>query len=225
MLEIYGFWRSAATYRVRVALNLKGLAAHEIPIDLDAGAQDAPGFRTINPQGAVPALMEDGQPPLTQSLAILEYLEETHPTPALLPPDPRGRARVRSLAAAIACDSHPLIVPRVRNYLMQTIGLDAHQWRAWQTQWFREGLRTVEARLAGEAGTGQFCHGDSPSVADLCLMSCLAGVRTFKLEVGALPTVERVAANCLALDAFARASGHLQPGAPAHASGATGPVP
>ncbi len=215
MLEMYGFWRSAATYRVRVALNLKGVAVHEIPVDLDAGAQDAAGFRAVNPQGAVPALAEDGQPTLTQSLAILEYLEEVHPTPALLPGDPRGRARVRSLAAAIACDSHPLIVPRVRSYLMSTEGFDAARWRAWQTQWFGEGLRTVEARLAGEAGTGEFCHGDSPTFADLCLMSCVAGVRTFKLDVGPMPTVDRIAARCLKLDAFARASGHLQPGAPA----------
>ena len=216
MLEMYGFWRSAATYRVRVALNLKGLTAHEIPVDLDAGAQNEAGFRAINPQGAVPALVEDDQSPLTQSLAILEYLEEVHPTPALLPSDPRGRARVRSLAAAIACDSHPLIVPRVRTYLTEVAGFDAAQWRAWQTQWFGEGLRTVEARLSGEVGTGEFCHGDTPGMADLCLMSCLVGVRTFKLDVGALPIVDRIAERCLALDAFARASGHLQPGAPSH---------
>ncbi len=215
MMELYGYWRSAATYRVRVALNLKGVAVHEIPIDLDAGEQDAPGFRAINPQGAVPALIEDGQPPLTQSLAILEYIEELHPTPPLLPADPRARARVRSLAGAIACDSHPLIVPRVRTWLTGQAGFDPDQWRAWQTHWFGTGLRTVEARLTGEAGTGRFCHGDSPSFADLCLMSCLAGVRVFKLDVGPLPEVERIAANCQALDAFARASGHLQPGAPA----------
>ena len=216
MIELYGFWRSAATYRVRVALNLKDVPFHELPIDLDAGEQDAAGFRAVNPQGAVPALIEDGQPPLTQSLAILEYLEELHPTPALLPADARGRARVRSLASAIACDSHPLIVPRIRSYLMEQAGFDAAQWRAWQTQWFGAGLRTMEMRLNTEAGTGRFCHGDSPTFADLCLMSCLAGVRVFQLDVGPLPAVERIAASCGALEAFARARGDLQPGAPPH---------
>jgi maleylacetoacetate isomerase len=213
-MEMYGFWRSAATYRVRVALNLKGIAYHEIPIDLDLGEQDVPAFRAVNPQGAVPALIEDGLPPLTQSLAILEYLEECYPSPALLPSDARGRARVRSLASAIAADSHPLIVPRVRRYLMEQEGLDAERWRAWQTQWFREGLRTVEARLTGEAGTGQFCHGDTPTFADLCLMSCVQGVRAFKLDVGSMPEVERIAQNCSALNAFARARPALQAGAP-----------
>ncbi len=215
---MYGFWRSAATYRVRVALNLKGVAYHEIPVDLDLGEQDVPAFRAVNPQGAVPALIEDGLPPLTQSLAILEYLEERYPTPALLPPDARGRARVRSLASAIAADSHPLIVPRVRRYLMEQEGLEAGRWRAWQTQWFREGLRTVEARLTGEGGTGQFCHGDTPTFADLCLMSCVQGVHAFKLDVGSLPEVERIVQNCAALDAFARARPALQAGAPTAAT-------
>ena len=216
MLEMYGFWRSAATYRVRVALNLKGLAYKEMPIDLDLGEQDVAAFRAVNPQGAVPALIEDGLPPLTQSLSILEYLEELHPQPPLLPADPRGRARVRSLALGIAADSHPLIVPRVRRYLMEEAGFDASRWKAWQTQWFAEGLRTMEVRLAGEAGTGRFCHGDTPSFADLCLMSCINGVRAFKLDVAPMPTIERIVQACDALDAFASASPRLQAGAPAH---------
>jgi maleylacetoacetate isomerase len=215
-MQLYGYWRSAATYRVRVAMNLKGLAAQEIPINLDAGEQDAPSFRALNPQGAVPALIVDGLPPLTQSLAILEYLEELHPDPPLLPADARGRARVRALAAAIASDSHPLIVPRVRNYLMQHEGFDAARWRAWQTQWFGAGVRTLEARLSTDPETGRFCHGDSPSFADLCLMSCVMGVRVFKLDVGALPTVDRIAEACLALDAFARAAPNRQADAPPH---------
>jgi maleylacetoacetate isomerase len=215
-MQFYGYWRSAATYRVRVAMNLKGLVAQEIPINLDAGEQDAPGFRALNPQGAVPALIEDGLPPLTQSLAILEYLEELYPDPPLLPADARGRARVRSLAAAIASDSHPLIVPRVRNYLMQQEGFNAARWRAWQTQWFGAGVRTLEARLSADAETGRFCHGDSPSFADLCLMSCVMGVRVFNLDVGPLPTVDRIAQACLALDAFARAAPNRQADAPPH---------
>ncbi|WP_158747069.1 maleylacetoacetate isomerase [Acidisphaera sp. L21] len=213
-MDLYGYWRSAATYRVRVALNLKGIGVHEIPIDLDKGEQDAPYFRAINPQGAVPALVEPGLPPLTQSLALLEYLEELHPHPALLPADPRGRARVRSLAAGIAADSHPLIVPRVRNYLMQREGFDATRWKAWQTQWFGEGLRTLEARLTTEPGTGKFCHGDMPTFADLCLMSCVIGVRVFKLDIGPTPTVDRIATACDELEAFARAHPKLQAGAP-----------
>jgi maleylacetoacetate isomerase len=214
-VKLYGYWRSAATYRVRVALALKGLSAEEVAIDLDAGDQDDPEFRALNPQGAVPAIVLDAPPPLTQSLAILEWLEETHPEPPLLPTDPLGRARVRSLSSAIAADSHPLIVPRVRNYLMQH-GFDAAGWRAWQTKWFGEGLRTLETRLNTEPGTGRFCHGDSPTFADLCMMSALNGVRVFKLEVGPLPTVERIAAACETIDAFDRARPARQLGAPPH---------
>ena len=213
-MTLYGYWRSAATYRVRVAMNLKGLAATEVAVNLDTGEQDDPAFRAINPQGALPALILDGLPPLTQSLAIVEYLEETHPAPPLLPADPRGRARVRSLAAALASDSHPLIVPRVRNYLMQREGFDAERWRAWQTQWFGEGLRVLEARLSADPQTGAFCHGDAPTMADLCLMSTMIGVRVFKLPVGSFPTVERIAAACAALDAFDRARPDRQPDHP-----------
>jgi maleylacetoacetate isomerase len=204
MIDLYGYWRSAASYRVRVALNFKGIPAREIAVDLDAGQQFDPSFLAINPQGALPALDEAGEAPLTQSLAILEYLEELQPEPPLLPKDLRGRARVRSIAAAIAADSHPLITPRIRHYLMDREGFNAAQWRAWQTHWFGTGLRTVEARLA-DGLSGRFCHGDAPSFADLCLMSCVMGVRTFKLEVGHLPHVERVTESCLALEEFARA--------------------
>ena len=213
-MDIYGYWRSAASYRVRAALALKGLSAHEIPVNLDAGEQNEAAYRAVNPQGGLPSLVEDGLPPLTQSLAILEYLEERYPEPALLPRDLRGRARVRSLAAGIAADSHPLIVPRVRRYLQEQEGFDAARWKAWQTQWFGEGLRVLEARVAGDPATGAFCHGDTPGFADLCLMSCLMGVRVFKLEVGPMPTLDRIAASCRALDAFQRAEPERQLGAP-----------
>jgi maleylacetoacetate isomerase len=204
LIDLYGYWRSAASYRIRVALNFKGIPVHEIPINLDTGEQNDPAFLAINPQGALPALVEAGQPTLTQSLAILEYLEELQPEPALLPKDLLGRARVRSIAAAIAADSHPLVVPRIRHYLMDREGFDHAQWRAWQTQWFGAGLRTVEARLQ-DGLSGRFCHGDTPSFADLRLMSCVMGVRTFKLDVGSLPNIERVTESCLAMDEFARA--------------------
>lgn len=214
MMDLYGYWRSAATYRVRVALNIKGIAVHEIPIDVDNGEQLGPDFMAINPQGALPTLVDAWEPPLTQSLAILEYLEELHPEPPLLPKDLRGRARVRSIASSIAADSHPLITPRVRRYLNDNANFDPVQWKAWQTQWFGAGLRTVEARL-GDGLAGRFCHGDMPSLADLCVMSCVMGARTFKLDVGSLPRIERITEACLALDAFAKAEASRQADFPA----------
>ncbi|HEY2049891.1 MAG TPA: maleylacetoacetate isomerase [Caulobacteraceae bacterium] len=215
MLRMYGFWRSAATFRVRIALNLKGLSFEETMIDLDAGEQNDPKFRAINPAAAVPALFVDDGPPLTQSLAILEYLEELHPTPALLPADPRGKARVRALALIFAADHHPLITPRVRQYLADAFAFDGAARTEWIKHWFREGLEQGEARLAGDPATGRFCHGDTPTFADLCLMSQVLGARGFKVETADLPTVERIAEACLAIDAFARAAPLRQRGAPA----------
>jgi len=215
MLKMYGFWRSAATFRVRTALNLKGLAFEETMIDLDAGEQNAASFRAINPAAAVPALFVDDGPALTQSLAILEYLEELYPEPPLLPPDPRGKARVRALALIFAADHHPLIVPRVRRYLADAFEVDSAGQTEWVKHWFREGLVQGEARLAGDPATGRFCHGDAPTIADLCLMSQVFGARGFKVSTGDLPTVERIAEACLAIDAFANAAPLRQPGAPA----------
>jgi len=214
-LKMYGFWRSAATFRVRAALNLKGLAFEETMIDLDAGDQNDPAFRAINPAGAVPALFVDDEPPLTQSLAILEYLEELHPKPALLPADPRGKARVRALSLIFAADHHPLIVPRVRRYLADALEVDNAGRTEWVRHWFREGLEQGEARLAGDPATGRFCHGDTPTIADLCLMSQVFGARGFKVATADLPTVERIATACLELDAFAEAAPLRQAGAPA----------
>jgi maleylacetoacetate isomerase len=215
MLKMYGFWRSAATFRVRAALNFKRLAFSETMIDLDTGEQNAAEFLTINPAGAVPALFVDDGSPLTQSLAILEYLEEMYPQPALLPADPRGKARVRALALIFAADHHPLIVPRVRRYLADTFAIDDAGRTAWITHWFREGLVQGEARLAGDPQTGYFCHGDTPTIADLCLMSQMFGAKGFKVPTNDLPTVERIFAACLAIDAFAQAAPLRQPGAPA----------
>ena len=215
MLKMYGFWRSAASFRVRIAMNLKGLAYEETMIDLDAGEQNAPAFKAVNPAAAVPALVVDDGPPLTQSLAILEYLEELHPEPALLPQDARGRARVRALSLIFAADHHPLIVPRVRRYLADALEIDNAGRTEWIRHWFREGLVQGEARLAGDPGTGRFCHGDAPTVADLCLLSQVMGARGFKVDTADLPTVHRIAEACLAIDAFARAVPLRQPGAPA----------
>ncbi|HEX4025429.1 MAG TPA: maleylacetoacetate isomerase [Steroidobacteraceae bacterium] len=212
---MYGFWRSAAALRVRIALNLKKLPFQEQMIDLDAGEQHAPSYRALNPQAAVPTLILDDGTALTQSLAILEYLEEAYPQPPLLPADRYGRARVRSLALIWAADHHPLIVPRVRGYLADTLAQDEPARTAWIRHWFREGLAVGEQRLAGDARTGRHCHADTPSIADLCLISQAMGARGFKVDFSDLPTISRIVENCLARDEFARALPLRQPGAPA----------
>lgn len=212
--ELFAFWRTSAGYRVRVALNLKGLVAHERIVDVDAGEQRGAAFLKINPLGAVPALVESGHPPLTQSLAILEFLDETVPEPPLLPADPHGRARVRSIAAMLAADTHPLITPRVKRYLTTTGGFDDAAWRAWQVQWFTTGLQALEQRLAAEAATGTYCHGDRVTIADICLCSILAVMRVFRISVAGTPTIDRIVALCDSQDAFAKADPFNQQGAP-----------
>lgn len=215
VFELYAFWRTSATFRVRVALNLKGLAAHETFVNMDAGEQRSEAYLKINPLGGLPTLVETGHPPITQSLAILEFLEETQPLPALLPADRHGRARVRSLCNMLAADTHPLITPRVKKYLTQESGFDDAAWRRWQTQWFGTGLAAVEQRLASEPQTGLFCHGDVPTMADICLSSVVAVMRVFKIDVPNIPTIDRIVAHCSTLDAFARAEPSRQVGAPA----------
>jgi maleylacetoacetate isomerase/maleylpyruvate isomerase len=212
--ELYGFWRTSATYRVRVALNLKGLTAHERIIDLDAGDQLKPDFLKINPLGGIPALVAPGHPPLTESLAILEFLDETHPAPPLLPNDPHGRARVRSIAQMLAGDTHPLITPRIRKYLSSVGGFDDAAIKAWMTHWFGTGLAAVEKRLASEAATGTFCHGDAVTLADICLGSITVLARINKLVLPPLPTIDAIMARCEAMDAFAKADPLKQVGAP-----------
>jgi maleylacetoacetate isomerase/maleylpyruvate isomerase len=216
--ELYAFWRSSATYRVRVAFNLKGVARRETNVDIDAGEQHGEAFRRINPLGGIPVVVEHGTGeaalPLTQSLAILEFLDETHPQPPLLPADPHGRARVRGIAQMLASDTHPLITPRVRKYLTTTGGFDADAWRAWQVQWFGAGLRAVETRLAAEAATGRFCHGDQPTLADICLASLFTVMRVFKIDFDDIPTCRRIMAECEKLEAFAAADPMRQAGAP-----------
>ena len=213
-IKMFGFWRSAASFRVRCALNLKGLPYVEEMIDIDVGEQYASAYKQANPQSAVPTVIIDNGPPLTQSLAILEYLEETFPQPPLLPADALGRARVRSLALLFAADHHPLIVPRIRRYLTDVLKIDDDKRNDWIKHWFREGLSQAEARLANDPATGRFCHGDTPTIADLCLISQVMGARGFKVDVTGMPTVVRIADACLAIDAFARAQPLRQPGAP-----------
>ena len=212
--ELFAFWRTSATYRVRVALNLKGMVAHERIINIDAGEHRSDTFLKINPLGAIPALIEKDHAPITQSLAILEFLDELQPSPPLLPKDLHGRARVRSLAAMLAADTHPLITPRVKKYLTGTSNFDDAAWRAWQIQWFSTGLQAFEQRLATEQATGKFCHGDLPTIADICLASIVVMTRIFKITVADIPTIDRIMGNCDALDAFAKAAPLQQVGAP-----------
>ncbi len=216
--ELFSFWRTSATYRVRVAFNLKGISPQEHNVDIDAGEQSSEAFLKINPMGAIPALLdhadEESSLPLTQSLAILEFIDETYPTPALLPKGAHARARVRSLAPMLAADTHPLITPRIKKYLVGAGHFDDAAWRAWQTHWFTTGLQALEKRLSNEKDTGTFCHGDTPTQADICLASIIVVMRVFKIEVADIPTINRIMAACEPLDAFARADPLCQAGAP-----------
>ena len=216
--ELYSYWRTSATYRVRVALNLKGLAAQEHNINLDTGEQRSDAFLKINPLGAIPALIDRElaamHSPITQSLAILEYLDEVQPLPPLLPGGAHGRARVRSISQMLAADTHPLITGRIKKYLTADGKFDDAAFRAWQIHWFTTGLQAVEKRLASESETGTYCHGESITIADIVVASILAVMPIFKIEVSGIPTINRIAAKCMAQDAFVKAEPMRQVGAP-----------
>ncbi len=214
-MKLYGFWRSLATYRVRVALALKGLDAELVSIDLLQGKQHDAAYKAVNPQGVVPALVIDDEPPLFQSMAILEYLDEMLPQPPLLPPDARGRARVRGLAQIVVSDGHPLIVPRVRSYMEKELKLDEPARNRWLAHWSLKALEAVEGHLAKERATGRYCHGDTPTIADICLASQVIGAKNyFNCDVSGVPTVMRVFGECMKIDAFDRALPQKQPDAP-----------
>jgi len=212
-MKLYDFFRSSAAYRVRIALNLKGLAPERAFVHLRRGAQREDGYLALNPQGLVPSLVTDSGVVLTQSLAIIEWLDETHPAPPLLPSDASGRARVRSLALAIACDIHPLNNLRVLNYLTGTLGATDEQKNGWYRYWCDVGLEALETRLARDAATGAFCHGASPTLADICLVPQLANARRVSLDLAPYPTLLRIEDACLALPAFAGAAPARQPDA------------
>ena len=215
-MKLFSFWRSLATFRVRIAMNLKNLKPTEvIDINLMKGQQREDAFRKVNPMMAIPALVEDDGTVLYESLAIMEYLDEVHPNPPLLPRDPRGRARVRGLAQIIACDAHPLVVPRVREFLEHEYKLDEPTRTAWCQHWSRQALNALEAHLSSEKETGKFCHGDTVSIADICLATHVTGANFFKVDLAPYPTVRRIADECFKIDAFARAHPLKQPGAPA----------
>ena len=217
-MKLYGFWRSLATYRVRVGLGLKGLRAEDISIDVLKGKQYTEEYLAVNPQGLVPALvLDEGGAPLFQSLAILEYLEETRAEPPLLPKDPRGRARVRGLSLIAAADGHPLVVPRVRAYLEKEMRQDEAARNRWLAHWTLRALEAIEAHLAKEKETGRFCHGNTPTIADICLASQMIGATAyFNCDTKSVPTAMRIYNTCMDMDAFAAPHPLKQPGARPH---------
>jgi maleylpyruvate isomerase len=211
-VELYSYFRSTAAYRVRIALNLKGLPYDYVPVNLLRGEQRAKHYLSRNPQGLVPALALDDGTLIPQSLAILEWLEETHPSPALLPKNPVQRARVRSLADNIACDIHPLNNIAILNYLKGELSAKEDQISAWYATWVRRGFDAIERTLADSAG--DCCFGDAPTVADCCLIPQVFNADRFDVPTEDYPIIRRVSDHCLSLDAFARAAPAAQPDAP-----------
>ena len=209
-MKLHTYFRSSAAFRVRIALNLKGLAYEPAFVHLPRGEHRGPGYGAINPQALVPTL-EDAGNLLTQSLAIIEYLEETHPRPPLLPADPPGRARVRSLALLIACEIHPLNNLRVLQHLKRSLGQTDEQVNAWYRHWIADGLGKFEAHLAKAGGGGAFCHGDAPSMADCCLVPQIFNAQRYQCDTTPYPRTMRVFAECMKLDAFDRAQPSKQP--------------
>ena len=214
MIKLYNYFRSSASYRVRIALNLKGLAYDYVSVHLlkDGGQQLAPTFRALNPDALVPVLDDDGTL-LTQSLAIIEYLEETRREPPLLPPQAAERAFVRSIALAIACEIHPLNNLRVLRYLVKTLGVSEEQKNAWYRHWVEQGLAAVEARLAAESRSGRYTLGDSVTLADVFIVPQIFNAQRMECSLDAVPTVMRIFDNCMQLRAFIDAQPSAQPDA------------
>jgi maleylpyruvate isomerase len=213
-VKLYTYFRSSAAYRVRIALNLKGLPYEAVPVHLlkNGGEHLQDGYREINPGALVPSLQVGGAT-LTQSLAILEYLDETHPAAPLLPPDALGRARVRALAMMVACDIHPISNLRVLKYLTGTLGVTEEAKTEWYRHWVREGLAAIEVHLARDPDTERFCHGDTPTMADCCLVPQVFNAQRFNVDLAQYPTIERIHATCVAMPAFAAAHPAQQPDA------------
>lgn len=210
-MKLYTYYRSSAAFRVRIALNLKGLAYEPRFVHLAKGEHRKPEYAALNPQGLVPALAEDDGSLLTQSLAIIEYLEEKYPHPPLLPQDARGRARVRSLALLIACEIHPLNNLRTLTHLRKALGQNEDQVTTWYRHWIADGLTKLESDLG--TGAGRFCHGDSPTIADCCLVPQIFNAKRFNCDLAAYPATMRIFAECMQLDAFQRAQPSSQPDA------------
>lgn len=206
-MKLFTYFRSSAAYRVRIALNLKGLPYETVPVHLlrDGGQQNQAQYREKSPLGIVPALqMEDGI--LTQSLAIIDWLDETYPQVPLLPADAAGRARVRAIAQTIACDIHPLNNLRVLNYLTKNLQISEEQKNEWYRHWVNQGLAAIEKLLACDLRTGTFCHGETPGMADCCLIPQVFNARRFNCPLEELPTIQRIVAACESMEAFQSAS-------------------
>lgn len=212
MMQLYSYFRSSAAYRVRIALNIKGIAYEYLGVHLlkDGGQQLSDGYRALNPSALVPTLV-DADVTLGQSLAIIEYLDETHPQPPLLPADAAGRARVRAIAQAIACDTHPLNNLRVLKYLKRNLQVSDDAKNEWYRQWVGLGLAAVESMLADSSSTGRYCHGDTPGLADACLVPQVYNARRFDCDLSAFPTVVRIDEACRELPAFDLAQPEKQP--------------
>jgi maleylacetoacetate isomerase len=214
-MKLYSFFRSSASYRVRIALNLKGLDYDVVPVHLvkDGGEQLTAAYRKINPNALVPTFIDDAGAVLTQSLAIIEYLDEVHPKPLLLPGSALDRAHIRNLALQIACDIHPLNNLRVLRYLTRDLKVGEEDKNAWYRHWCESGLAALEATLAADSRTGTFCAGEQPTLADCCLVPQVANAQRLDCDLSSMPTVMRINAACTALDAFARAAPARQPDA------------
>ena len=211
-MKLYNFFRSGTSHRLRIALNLKGLTPEYVAVDLRVDEHLGEAFRAINPQQMVPAL-DTGSEVLIQSPAIIEWLDEVYPEPPLLPRDPWGRARVRSLAQITALDIHPINNLRVLQYLGKTFGADEAQQAEWFRHWVGEAFRALEARLTHEPETGQFCHGDTPGLADLCLAAQVINNARFAVDMSPYPTIQRIHDTCMALPSFEAAAPTKQPDA------------
>jgi maleylpyruvate isomerase len=212
-LVLHGYFRSSAAWRVRIALNLKGVQAEHRFRHLRHGQHRAPDYLDLNPEGLVPALELSEGDIISQSLAIIEYIDETTPQPPLLPDDPLGRARVRSLAQAVACDIHPINNLRVLNRVRDQFGADENAVQAWARHWIETGFEGIERRLSKENGTGRFCHGDTPTLADICLIPQVGSAARFGAAMNRFPTISRIAATCNEMAAFADARPDRQPDA------------
>jgi maleylpyruvate isomerase len=213
-MKLYSYFRSSASYRVRIALNLKNLPYDYVPIHLlrSGGEQLAPEYRKLSPDALVPTLV-DGDAVIQQSIAIIEYLEETHPNPPLLPRAPLDRAYVRALALQIACEIHPLNNLRVLKYLKHELKVDEEPKNAWYRHWIESGFGTFEGRIANDSRTGKFCFGDTPTLADLCLVPQVFNAQRFNVDTQRYPTIQRLYDHAMQVDAFARAAPEQQPDA------------
>jgi len=215
LLKLYTYFRSSAAFRVRIALNLKGLAYEPVFIHLPKGAHRRPEYAAVDPQALLPTLV-DGERALSQSLAIIEYLEETRPEPPLLPADAAGRARVRSLSLLIACEIHPLNNLRTLQHLKRALAQNEEQVNAWYRHWIADGFAKLEADLNGSdsgVGAGRFCHGDAPTMADCCLVPQVFNARRYSADLAPYPTLMRIFDACMKVEAFDRAQPSKQPDA------------